>query len=55
VEGKSAGWRTLQIVADHDDRVDRARIDELMARAKRQADTLEELRSRVATEFATAL
>jgi hypothetical protein len=55
VEGKSAGWRTLQIVAEHDDRVDRERLDELLDRAKRQAATLEELRSRVATEFATAL
>jgi hypothetical protein len=55
VEGKTAGWKTLLAVADEDDRVDRARIEELIARAERQAETLEELRLHVATEFARAL
>ena len=55
VEGKTAGWKTLLTMAEHDDRVDRARIEELIARARRQADTLEELRMRVAAAFAQAL
>jgi hypothetical protein len=55
VEGKSAGWKTLLAVADQDDRVDRTRLEELIARAGQQADTLEELRMRVAVEFARAL
>ncbi len=44
VEGKAAGWRTLRILADTDARVDVGDIDELIARARRQADVLEELR-----------
>src|SRR6185437_9440250 len=38
VEGKAAGWRTLRSVADSDPRLDPARLDELIARARRQED-----------------
>ena len=32
VEGKAAGWRTLRVLADTDQRLEPARLDELMAR-----------------------
>jgi hypothetical protein len=48
VEGKAAGWRTLQIVADTEPRLDRARLVELIARAESQLDLLERLRVRAA-------
>ena len=48
VEGKAAGWRTLRVLADTDERLDRVRLDELIARARRQADLLEDLRVRAA-------
>jgi hypothetical protein len=51
VEGKAAGWRTLRALADADQRLDAARLDDLMARARRQADLLEELRVRAAGEI----
>ncbi len=44
VEGKAAGWRTLRTVADTDNRLEAARLDELIARARRQSDELESLR-----------
>ena len=44
VEGKAAGWRTLRTLADTDTRLDPARLDELISRARRQADVLEDLR-----------
>lgn len=44
VEGKAAGWRTLRALADTDTRLDPARLDELIARARRQLDLLEDLR-----------
>ncbi len=44
VEGKAAGWRTLRVLADTDTRLDAGDIDELIARARRQGDILEELR-----------
>jgi hypothetical protein len=44
VEGKAAGWRTLRTLAETDSRLDPGRLDELMSRARRQADLLEELR-----------
>ncbi len=52
VEGKSACWRTLQVMADRDDRLGRKRLDELLSRADRQAETLEELRVRASAELA---
>ena len=50
VEGKAAGWRTLRVLADSDPRLDSARLDGLMSRARGQADLLEELRVRAADE-----
>lgn len=44
VEGKEAGWRTLQIMADRNGRIDATRLDGLLTRARQQAETLEELR-----------
>jgi hypothetical protein len=44
VEGKAAGWRTLRVLAETDKRLDTRRLDELIPRARRQADLLEELR-----------
>ena len=48
VEGKAAGWRTLRALAETDGRLDPADLDDLTARARRQADLLEELRIRAA-------
>jgi hypothetical protein len=50
VEGKAAGWRTLRTLADTDGRLDPGHLDELMSRARRQADLLEELRVRAAEQ-----
>jgi len=51
VDGKAAGWRTLRALADRDDRLDAARLDELIARAQSQDDILEELRVRAADQI----
>jgi hypothetical protein len=51
VEGKAAGWRTLQTLAERDDRLDRARLDGLLARAERQTEMLEEFRVRAVVEL----
>jgi hypothetical protein len=48
VEGKAASWRTLRALAESDPRLDTARLDSLMRRARSQADLLEELRIRAA-------
>jgi hypothetical protein len=48
VQGKAAGWRTLRALADRDRRLDSGRLDELMHRARRQADFLERSRARAA-------
>jgi len=53
VEGKAAGWRTLRSVADSDPRLDPARLDELIARARRQEDVLEDLRVAAASQVAS--
>jgi hypothetical protein len=50
VEGKAAGWRTLRTLADSDPRLDSARLDELISRARRQADVLEDLRVAAASQ-----
>ena len=50
VEGKAAGWRTLRVLADSDKRLDAAQLDELISRARNQADVLEELRVRAAEQ-----
>jgi hypothetical protein len=54
VEGKAAGWRTLRALADAESRLDRDRLDELMARARQQADLLEELRVQTAAHLIEA-
>lgn len=54
VEGKAAGWRTLRALADTNSRLDRDRLDELMARARQQADLLEELRVQTAAQLIKA-
>ena len=48
VAGKAAGWRTLRVLADTDPRLDRDRLDELIARADSQLSLLEDLRVRAA-------
>jgi len=48
VAGKAAGWRTLRVLADTDLRLDRGRLDELIARADSQLKLLEDLRARAA-------
>jgi hypothetical protein len=50
VEGKAAGWRTLRVLADKEARLDPARLDALISRARSQADLLEELRVRAAAQ-----
>jgi len=50
VEATAAGWCTLREVAKHDGRLDAARLDGLLARTRRQAGVLEELRARKTTE-----
>lgn len=55
VEHAVMGWRTLRELAQHDGRLDLARLDGLLDRGRRQAETLEELRARkVAEVFGTA-
>ncbi len=48
VEGKASGWRTLRAAAQADSRLDSGHLDELLSRARSQADLLEELRVRAA-------
>jgi hypothetical protein len=50
VEGKAAAWRTLRERAQVDSRIDEARVDGLISRAKRQSDELEQLRVRAVAE-----
>ncbi len=50
VEGKAAGWRTLRELADRDGRLDVGQLDNLISRAGRQADFLEESRVRAARQ-----
>ena len=50
VEGKSAGWRTLRELADRDGRLDASQLDELLSRAHRQTEFLEEARVRAAQQ-----
>ena len=54
VEGKAAGWRTLRTLADTDTRLDPGRLDELISRARRQADLLEDLRAGAADQVIRA-
>ncbi len=48
VEGKIAGWRTLRVAAGRYDCLELDRLDNLIARARRQAATLETLRVQAA-------
>ena len=48
VEGKAAGWRALRRLSDHEPRLDPAQLNELIARARQQAEQLEDLRIRAA-------
>ncbi len=50
VEGKAAGWRTRRAVAERERRLDSGQLDELLARAATQSDTLESLRARIAEQ-----
>ena len=54
VEGKAAGWRTLRTLAERDPRLDPARLDDLISRARRQADQLEDLRVNAAGQVISA-
>ena len=54
VEGKAAGWRTLRLLAERDARLDAGELDELIARAHRQAGFLEEARVRAAQQVIAA-
>jgi hypothetical protein len=54
VEGKAAGWRTLRTLAETDSRLNRGRLDELMAGAREQAGLLEELRVQAAAHLIDA-
>jgi hypothetical protein len=53
VEGKAAGWRTLRELAATDPRLSAAWLDELLDRARAQADQLEELRVGAAAVLAS--
>jgi len=50
VEGKAAAWRTLRVRAEHDSRLDSARLDALIVRAREQIDELERLGVRAAAD-----
>ncbi len=48
VEGKACGWILLREVAEDDPRLDEDLLDRLIGRARRQAESLEDLRVRQA-------
>jgi hypothetical protein len=54
VEGKAAGWRTLRTLADRDSRLEAGQLDELISRARRQADFLEGSRIKAAQQVIDA-
>ena len=54
VEGKAEAWRVLRTLADSDERLDAAWLDNLLDRARRQSQTLEELRLRTAARVFAA-
>jgi hypothetical protein len=54
VEGKAAGWRTLRELAESEPRLNQAWLDELLARARSQAELLEDLRVRAANHLIEA-
>ena len=50
VEGKASLWRTLVLVAKHEQRLDSAPLDTLLYRASSQLETLEALRMDASAE-----
>jgi hypothetical protein len=54
IEGKAAGWRTLRVLAGRDRRLDPAQLDELISRARQQADAVERLRVAAAGQVTSA-
>lgn len=50
-EGKAAGWRTLRARTAIDPRIDARRLDDLLTRARWQADSLEKLRVQTAARL----
>jgi hypothetical protein len=50
VEATAAAWCTLREVAEHNGRLDAARLDGLLTRTRQQADVLEKLRAQKITE-----
>jgi len=54
VEGKGACWRTLRELSERDGRLDAQLLDDLLARAARQASALESLRSAAAVRTLAA-
>jgi hypothetical protein len=53
IEGKAAGWQALRTVATQNSRLDVELLDRLLARADGQADAVEDLRLRAATDAFT--
>lgn len=51
VAGKAAGWRALRQLAERDGRLDAGRLGDLIARADRQAGTLEKLRTSIVADL----
>jgi hypothetical protein len=49
VEGKAAAWRTLRARAERDTRLDKEQLNELLSRAARLSEVLEELRATAAS------
>lgn len=52
--GKASAWRALREVANHDNRLDVARLDGLLSRARHQTERLEELHVRMTSEIFSA-
>ncbi|WP_369054101.1 hypothetical protein [Kineococcus terrestris] len=50
VEGKAAGWRSLQVLAPRDERLDGALLEQLVQRADSQLERIEELRRTAVAE-----
>ncbi len=53
VQGKAAGFRALRRLADTDSRLEATNLDQLLERAERQADALEQLRTHTAARVLT--
>src|SRR3954452_17062936 len=44
LEGKRAGFTTLRLLAEHDERLDKQLLDDLIQRGQEEADEVEEIR-----------